>query len=334
MDLLTQGVLGSVLAQAGARKNETRLAAGIGFVAGLIADADVLIRSSSDPLLTIEYHRHFTHSIFFIPIGALIAAGLLWPMLRRRLPFKRLYLFSLLGFSLSGFIDACTSYGTYLFWPLYNERISFHIISIIDPVFTVALIAALTVAYKTRRRQIAWAGLVFAGLYLSTGLIQMQRAESLATTMAHQRNHQPTHLIAKPTIGNLVLWRTIYEHNGRFYVDAVRVGVNSSVYEGGSVKKFDSEKDIPQPGKDSVLSRDIERFRRFSDGYIGLSPGDPKLLGDLRYANIPTDLEPLWGIEIDFSRPDRHAPFGFRRNMSTENRQRFWLLLSGVLPEK
>lgn len=64
MDLLTQSLIGAGLAQAGARRDELRMATGIGLVAGLLADADVLIQSSADPLLQIEYHRHFTHSLF------------------------------------------------------------------------------------------------------------------------------------------------------------------------------------------------------------------------------------------------------------------------------
>lgn len=64
MDLLTQGLLGAALAQAGSKQQETRVATGVGFFAGLIADADILIQSDQDPLLTVEFHRHFTHSIF------------------------------------------------------------------------------------------------------------------------------------------------------------------------------------------------------------------------------------------------------------------------------
>lgn len=329
MDLLTQGVLGAVLAQSGSRAQETRLATGVGFAAGMLADADILIRSSSDPLLSIEFHRHFTHSIFFIPLGALIATVVLWPFLRNRIAFKRLYIFSLLGYSLSGFIDACTSYGTYLLWPLYDERIAFHIISIVDPVFTLALIAAAVLAFKWRDSRAARTGLMVAGLYLLIGVGQMMRAESVATSLAHSRDHQPNRLVAKPTIGNLILWRSIYEYDGRLYVDAVRVGFSSSSHQGGSVKQFSAETDLPGLGKHTILYGDIGRFRRFSDGYIGISPEDPRFLGDMRYALLPNGLEPLWGIEINEQLPDQHAPFSFRRQFSAEKRQRFWILLSG-----
>lgn len=91
MDILTQGLLGGVLAQSVAGKNEKKIATFAGVVAGLLADADILIRSSSDPLLNIEYHRHFSHSLLFIPIGAAIALIILWPLLHRHIATKRLY---------------------------------------------------------------------------------------------------------------------------------------------------------------------------------------------------------------------------------------------------
>ena len=70
MDILTHGLLGGTLAQSCSNKSETRAATTVGFLAALLADADALIRSSTDPLLTLEYHRQFTHSLIFIPIVA------------------------------------------------------------------------------------------------------------------------------------------------------------------------------------------------------------------------------------------------------------------------
>ena len=128
-------------------------------LAGLLADADILIRSSSDSLLTIEYHRHFTHSLVFIPVGAAIAMLLLWPFVRRHLPAGRLYLFCLAGFSMSGVLDAFTSYGTHLFWPFSDERVAFNIISIVDPVFTLILLVTLLAGLRLGHRRVALAGL-------------------------------------------------------------------------------------------------------------------------------------------------------------------------------
>jgi membrane-bound metal-dependent hydrolase YbcI (DUF457 family) len=143
MDLLTHGLLGGLVAQTAGRPQERRLAVGIGFLAALLADADILIRSASDPLLVLEYHRQFSHSLLFIPIGALIASALAWPFVRRRLPPARIYLYAILGYATAGLLDACTSYGTHLFWPFVDRPVSLSIIAVIDPLFTLILLAGV-----------------------------------------------------------------------------------------------------------------------------------------------------------------------------------------------
>ncbi len=77
MDIVTQGLLGATLAQSAASQQKLRVATVVGFASGLLADADTLIRSANDPLLNIEFHRHFTHSLIFIPVGGLLAALIL-----------------------------------------------------------------------------------------------------------------------------------------------------------------------------------------------------------------------------------------------------------------
>ena len=46
----------------------------VGGLAALAPDLDVLIRSETDPLLAIEHHRGFTHSLAVIPVGGAVAA--------------------------------------------------------------------------------------------------------------------------------------------------------------------------------------------------------------------------------------------------------------------
>ena len=72
MDPFTQGIVGTTVAQSGSKRDTLVIASIIGLLAGLSADLDIFIRSSTDPLLFLEYHRHFTHSIFFIPFGAFL----------------------------------------------------------------------------------------------------------------------------------------------------------------------------------------------------------------------------------------------------------------------
>ena len=51
MDPFTQGIVGTAVAQSGAKKDTLIIASIIGLLAGLAADLDIFITSSNDPLL-------------------------------------------------------------------------------------------------------------------------------------------------------------------------------------------------------------------------------------------------------------------------------------------
>jgi len=331
MDILTQGVLGGVLAQTIATKTEKKLATFIGVFAGLLADADIFIYSATDPLLNIEFHRHFTHSIFFIPLGAAIAMAVLWPFLQRYISVKKLYLYCLAGYSMSGLLDAFTSYGTHLFWPLSNERIAWNIISIVDPIFTAILLVTLIIGLRKKDKKIAVWGLIFCGVYLSSGFIQLQRAQTVATELALSRGHLITKHIVKPTLANQVLWRSVYEYNNRFYIDAIRVGYfsDNKVYQGMSIAKFVIENEFPNLNKDSFLYSDIKRFSQFSDGFIAYDVSRPNVLADVRYSMLPVSSKPLWGIIIDINKPQLHAEYQFFRENTQTIRNTFYEMVFG-----
>jgi len=330
MDIITQGLLGAAVAQSGSKQSETKIATGIGFLAGMLADADVLIHSAEDSLLTIEFHRHFTHALLFIPFGALIAAMLLWPFLRKRIAFASLYFYCLLGYLLSGVLDAFTSYGTYLYWPLSNERVSWHLISIIDPVFTFTLLFAILMGLKLKKTVAARAGLVLCGLYLAVCAWQLNRAETFVRQLAEQRGHTIERLVVKPTLGNNLLWRSTYINHDVIHVDALRAGFNGiKHYPGSSVAKLAQTEINNTFASDSVLYNDINRFNYFSDDYLAWYPGKPNVIGDMRYALLPDSIEPLWGIKFDTDQSLQHARFVTFRVNSKENRQRFFDMLKG-----
>lgn len=335
MDILTHGLLGGTLAQACSKKGETRAATTVGFLAALLADADALIQSSSDPLLTLEYHRQFTHSLIFIPAGALLVTLILWPVFKalgHPLDFRRVYLYALLGCATSGLLDACTSYGTHLLWPFADERIAWSIIAIFDPLFLLILGAAMVAGWRARKTLPARIGLLLAAAYLSIGWLQHQRAEDAIRATALLRGHAFERLTVKPTMGNLLLWRSIYRSGDVYHVDAVRVGLGGAgrVYPGTAVRAFDASRDKPELSKSSVLYGDIRRFDFFSNGYLALHPDDPGLLGDVRYAMLPTSTRPLWGIRLDLQHPEDHAQFETSRRMPPEEIEQFIGMLKGA----
>ncbi|MGD8526728.1 MAG: metal-dependent hydrolase [Thioalkalispiraceae bacterium] len=330
MDVVTQGLLGAAVAQSGARKSETKLATLIGFLSGLLADADVFIYSARDTLYTIEYHRHFTHSLLFIPAGALIAALLLWPFLKKRLPFGRIYFYCLLGYLLSGTLDAFTSYGTYLYWPFSNERVAWHLVSIVDPVFSLFLLVSVVAGLMLRNNRIARVGLLFCGLYLVAGAWQLHRAEHYVEQLASERGHTPQRLVVRPSLGNIILWRSSYIDQGRIYIDAVRTGFAEIKHYPGKAIAHLNKHELEQtftPG--TVLYEDVLRFNYFSDNFLAWHPDKVNVIGDVRYAMVPDSNKPLWGIEFDMDQGQQHARFVTFRNNNVETRQRFFAMLKG-----
>lgn len=330
MDIITHGLAGAIAANSAGRAGELRGAALIGFAAAMLPDADVLIRSDTDPLLVLEYHRHFSHSLLFVPVGALIAALLLWPLLRRRLPLTRIYLYALLGFATAGLLDACTSYGTRLLWPFDAAPIAWSIIAIVDPVFTLILATALFVAWRVRGRRWARIGAALAIGYLAVGVVQHQRAFAVAQQLAFERELAPQRLLVKPTMGNLVLWRAMAVVDRSVHIDAVRVGLLGGVrvYPGtvAPVLEPDAWADLP-PGSNAY--RQLQRFHGYADRLLVEHPADPGFIGDLRYSMMPTDSAPLWGIVLDPSRPDAPVEFQARRRLSPAMRARFTHMLLG-----
>jgi len=330
MDILTQGLLGSAMAQTATQPEEIRRVALLGFIAGLAADADILISSTQDPLLTIEYHRQFTHSLFFIPFGALIVALLMWFFFRKSMHITRIYLFCLLGFSLSGFIDACTSYGTQLLWPVSGQRIAFNIISIIDPIFTLPLMLFLLFALVKKQKRFAFIGLAWCASYLLIGFWQHQRVEHAAQALATSRGHTIESLVVKPSFGNLLVWRSIYAAGEQFYIDAIRAGIDSTeIYQGNAISRLETKRDFPDLVPGSVIAKDIERFRSFSNGYLALQPGEEDVIGDIRYSILPNNTVALWGIKIDVSQPQQHATFMTFRQLTPEMKSQFVDMLTG-----
>ena len=143
MDTLTHALLGAALGQVGFGRKLGWRATVIGVVGAELPDADFLIHSASDPLLNVELHRHFTHSFAFSPVIALVAV-LPW-FFRAAFKEQRLALFlcGLLACASHILLDACTSYGTQFLVPFTQHRFGWDLISIVDPLFTGALLAGL-----------------------------------------------------------------------------------------------------------------------------------------------------------------------------------------------
>jgi len=155
MDPVSQAVVGAIVPQSIGRRRPLAAIALVGGLAGMAPDLDIFIRSSTDPLLFLVYHRQFTHSLIFIPIGALLCTMALWPLMRRWLELKTVFWTALLGFGSHGVLDACTTYGTLLLWPFSDVRVAWNNVSVVDPLFTLPVLVAVLLAARLDSRRIA-----------------------------------------------------------------------------------------------------------------------------------------------------------------------------------
>ena len=215
MDPLSQAVIGSGLAMCAAPKSELRSAAWVGALAGMAPDLDVLIRSSVDPLLAIEYHRHFTHSLLMAPVIGAAIGSLLWLIVSRwkknqKFLLSSFLLYGILGTLTHGLLDACTSYGTQLLWPFSNLRVAWNNVGIIDPIPTLTLLFAVCLSVSLKRKPVAVGGTLFFMAYLGFGVVQRNRASEIQSRIREMRGHEAQRASVKPTIFNLIVFRSLY----------------------------------------------------------------------------------------------------------------------------
>lgn len=326
MDPITQGIVGTAVVQQASKlvRNKRQLvaASGLAFASAMAPDLDVLIRSSEDPMLFLEYHRQFTHSLVFIPVGGLLCALLGQWLVGARvgLSFAATFAICTLAYATHGLLDACTSYGTLLLWPFSNARIAWHTMPIVDPFYTLPLIGFCIARIQTGKKMWSRLALVWLLAMPMLGWLQRERATAIATDLAAQRGHHAQRLTVRPGFGNLVVWKAIYqaEENGqqRYFVDAIHAGAEHRVYAGESIAVLDMPRDFGwlENEQHSQQAKDIERFRWFSNDYLSVDPNNAQRIVDMRYSILPHQIKPFWGIVLDPTKtPQQHVDYTVTR---------------------
>ncbi|HEY5778082.1 MAG TPA: metal-dependent hydrolase [Terrimicrobiaceae bacterium] len=216
MDSLTQIALGSAVAAliAPARHRRTALAAGA--VLGTLPDLDIipLALLGVDPVDFVTWHRGPSHSLFVLAL----VGWLLWLLLRRswtpvREAPTRWFWAIEMALLTHPLLDAFTVYGTQLFWPLPGRPVMGASIFIIDPAYTVPLLAACAAAWWLRGRRSATLWLL-AGVCLSTAYLAWSLAAKVIVEREVQRalvaeglQHAPRFSVPMPF--NTLLWRVV-----------------------------------------------------------------------------------------------------------------------------
>lgn len=320
MDSVSQAVLGILsteVASAGVSPTKkARIPAWvIGLLAGTAPDLDSFFRSATDPMFATVMHRHFTHSIFFIPFGALIVWLLLWPFFRKdQALYKYYYILCLAGFGTHWMIDVATAYGTQVLWPLTTHRFSWDLFSIVDPLITLPWIIFLVFYWVSKRKKFLFSAAVYTLIYTLFCGIQQWRGQQAVRELAETRGHQIERLRVLPSLGNSFWFHTVYLHQGVIYADGLLVrpwGGTEFPEPGTSREHFsinalsDSTEPLHVSGLGQKQLEQIAKWNWFSDGWMYKHIENPLTIGDGRYSNVVGGFQPLWVLTVDFDDPTR-----------------------------
>lgn len=221
MDSVTQAVLGASVQGALLGRFQGRKALLYGAVLGTLPDLDVII-DYGDAVADMTYHRGFSHSVFVL--SAL--AGLITLAGRRfrpdpRYTAQRLFWCVALVLLTHVTLDAFTSYGTQLFWPLTTPPVAISSIFIIDPLYTtpllLAVLAGLFVGLGSTGRRLQYAALTLSTLYLVSTLAGKAMAESAFDKALAEGGIDPEQVFSSPTPFNSVLWRVVAIEGDQYY---------------------------------------------------------------------------------------------------------------------
>ncbi|USD63434.1 metal-dependent hydrolase [Vibrio sp. SCSIO 43140] len=276
MDSVTQAALGATVAGAIAGKRCNAKVLLTGAALGTLPDLDVVIDYGDAVSNTIK-HRGFTHSLLLIPIFSLFVS---WLYCRFRSDafwsFKRVFALVLSVLVTHVAIDAMTTYGTQLLWPLpgYFEVGN---VFIIDPLYTIPLLIGIVVALFSKRVGGRWCqGVVLvSSLYLLWGFAAQQViADRVEENLAAQ-NISNDQVLITPSPFNTLLWRVVVVEGDQYFEGL------ASLLDSDSQIDFiqRSRGEWPLESKPQTLIG----LEAFSHGFLGYrQDGEKLIVSDLR----------------------------------------------------
>jgi membrane-bound metal-dependent hydrolase YbcI (DUF457 family) len=148
MDTITHGIVGALIGKGFFSERNGRGATFAATVGAMFPDVDVVQEIfSRDPLAIVKYHRAITHSFVALPFFAallawLTSAGFAFAKKRSGLrdweapSWGILFVIYAIAIASHIFLDAVTSFGTRIWYPLSQQRVSWDLLFIIDFCFT------------------------------------------------------------------------------------------------------------------------------------------------------------------------------------------------------
>jgi inner membrane protein len=287
LDSITQAALGACVTAACVPAEHRRKALLVGAMLGTVPDLDVFI-DYGDVVRNFTFHRGFSHSLFVLP-GVAVA---LWLLLRQWwAPVRGAPRQWLAGIALAllthPLLDAHTAYGTQLLWPLAVTPTSWATLFIIDPLYTLPLLAGLIAvagwATRPAARTVLLAGLALSTVYLGWTWVGKTIVERDARIALAEAGLEYRAMFSVPTPLNSLLWRVVVLTD-----EGYAEGFDSLLLDEGGMTF------TTYPSDAAVLAEAgniwaVQRLRWFADDFVSADVIDGRLvITDLRMGQEPT----------------------------------------------
>jgi len=211
MDSLTQIVLGAAVGEAVLGRKVGNKAMLYGAIAGTIPDLDIVAKYFTDTVTAIELHRGISHSIFFAILMSPLFGWLVWKINSKANATWRDWSWLFFwGLFTHPILDAFTTWGTQLFWPI-DLRLAFQNIFVIDPLYTLPFLFFLILTSfqqrtSAKRRRYNRLGLIISSSYLVLTMVLKGVAHRSFTNSLEAQGIAYTDIDVRPTPLNTILW--------------------------------------------------------------------------------------------------------------------------------
>lgn len=183
MDTITHGLTGWLMSRAIPSDRGKREATAAVIVGSLLPDADN-VTSLLGSEVYLRLHRGVSHGFAGIAVTSLLIA-LLFYRFGKWKDLKKLYLLVLLGQLSHVALDLLNSYGTQIFQPFSDARVSFDLLFVVDLLFTGIVVAGLLLS--RRRSAPAQAAIVGLCVYVGFATFLHFRAEDAVRRAAESQ---------------------------------------------------------------------------------------------------------------------------------------------------
>lgn len=173
-----------------------------------------------DPLVFLaDWHQGPTHSLVLLPLWALAIGGGFAALTRRMPALAEAALASALGLASHIAADAITAYGTAVFHPLSAWRVGLGLTFVIDPGFSLIVLASWLAAARTARRRFTALGLAALCLYVAAQAALQRHAVALGAATARAQGLALDGLVAVAQPLSPFNWKLIGT-GGDYYYEA------------------------------------------------------------------------------------------------------------------